>query len=138
MTLLRTARTYQKNKSQAMVGRTGALAIELVLFKANANSRPLVKLLRGQCVHSIQNDEQYAFMHFVVLTWFVSLLHPTPFVTRTAAIDRWLHDFRDLMIARRCQGPISQRTENIFLWAEIIFLWRVALSELVLRENSIV
>jgi hypothetical protein len=23
--------------------------------------------------------------------------------------------------------PISQRTENIFLWAEIIFLWRVAL-----------
>jgi hypothetical protein len=36
------------------------------------------------------------------------------------------------------QGPISQRTENIFLWAEIIFLWRVALSELVLRENSTV
>jgi hypothetical protein len=24
-------------------------------------------------------------------------------------------------------GPISQRTEKIFLWAENLFLWRVAL-----------
>jgi protein tyrosine phosphatase len=114
MTLLRTARTFQKNKLQAMIvhcsagiGRTGALVtIELALSKANANSRPLdmprlVKLLRDQRVHSIQNDGQYTFVHFVVLTWLVSPRHPAPFVTRTAAIDQWLHDFRDLIARRR-------------------------------------
>jgi protein tyrosine phosphatase len=113
MTLLRTARTYQKSKSQAMVvhcsagiGRTGALvAIELALSKANANSRPLdmprLAKLRGQRVHSIQNDGQYALVHFVVLTWFVSPRHLTPFVTRTPAIDQWLND----LIIRRRQGP---------------------------------
>ena len=43
----------------------------------------------------------------------------------------WLKVCIILVVPARALGPISQRTENIFLW-------RVALWELVLRENSIV